>query len=122
MYTEDGDTLYNRVLQVFVVLSLFLGLCLVNILRHQSLQSSAILVGLVNCQSCEFCNILKMEEEGEQKELEMEDVLVVEEDIMVKFHLFPFPLVYFLCSSNFKVLPTKKKLKNNFYRNVLDPT
>ena len=102
---EDGDNLYTRVLRVFWVLQAFWVLWPLNIWRHQSLSSSAILMGLVFCQSCEFCTILKM--------VEVEDILVVEEDITVNFHLYPSPLVSFLCSSCSKVLPTKENFLNH---------
>ena len=42
----------------------------------------------------------------------MDNAMVVEEDVMVNFPLYHFPLVYFLCSSCSKVLPTKKEIKN----------
>ena len=53
------------------------------------------------------------EEEKEKKGEEIEDILVVEEHIMVNFHLYPFPLVSFLCRSCSKVLLTQKKFKNH---------
>ena len=59
---------------------------------------------------------LRREEENAEEEMEgkrwdeeeMQDILVVKEDIMVNFSLSPFPLVSFLSSSCFKVLPPKK--------------
>ena len=123
---KDKDILYIRFLQVFWVLPFFGVLCPVKFVKHNNLLSSAILVGLVCLHSCELYTLLKEEEvevEKEQEEekieekrrqaLEMQDVLMVEECLMVNFPLYPFPLVSFICSSCWKVLPTKKTLKKN---------
>ena len=51
----------------------------------------------------------------------MEDSLVAEEGILVKFPSSLLPLVSFTCSSCFKVLFTKKKLNNHIVEIHKDP-
>ena len=61
------------------------------------------------------------EMKGKRKDEEdMQESLVVEEGMMLKFPLVPF--VYFSCSSCFKVLSTKRKLKNHIVEIHKDPT
>ena len=67
------------------------------------------------------------DEEGEIKrkrrdEKEMQDSLVVEEGIMVKFSFVPFHFVSFPCSSCLKVLSAKKKLNNHIIEMHKDPS
>ena len=52
----------------------------------------------------------------------MEDSLVVEEGMLVKFTWSLLPLVSFTCSSCFEVLFTKKKLNNHIVEIHKDPT
>ena len=53
---------------------------------------------------------------------EMQDSLVLEEGMMVKFPLIPLPLVSLPCISCFKVLSAKKKLNNHIVEIHKDPT
>ena len=52
--------------------------------------------------------------EGKSKdEEEMQDCVVVEENMIIKFPLFSLPLVSYPCSSCFKIISAKKELNNH---------
>ena len=65
----------------------------------------------------------KAEMAGKRRDEEdMQDSLVVDEGMMVKFPWSLLPLVSFPCSSCFKVLSTTKKLDNHILEIHKDPT
>ena len=77
----------------------------------------------------ELPNIIKEEEEKEEEmegnrrdEEKIQDGLVVEVVWMVNFHLVPFPLVSFPCSSYADAFPAKKKVNNHIVEMQKDPT
>ena len=62
------------------------------------------------------------EMEGKRRdEGDMQDSLVVAEGMMFNFSLVPLPLVYFICSSCYKILSAKKKLNNHILEMHKEP-